>query len=372
MMRATVQSGHLAAAMKHSIAARTGVMEWSQHALVTTTDAGLSISTSDGSAYCEVTIPAQVDTTGVTLVEAARLGRMSGVGQEIRLDESTGRELRARCGRNLLRAPTLPPGEWPQRDPDEWKEVAFNPVALRAAMAAVIYAAGRIDARHWINAVHVRRGAVEASNGLVIATAPMEGYEGPNLLIPSDRAVDLLRLLDTGSTVQVSMSREPSASDARAVRVAQCDAGAAGVAVALSTPLVAMTYPDIAGYCARADEAPRLVEMSVDRAELQMAVRALLPFVHAHAAKRDPIAGITVTDQGVMLRAADGSEFELPAAQVSASTGDLHRGIRIDHLDKALDTGTSERLVVQFLEQSNKAWRLSDGTSTHIMTEVLL
>lgn len=365
-MKATIRSRHLIAAMRHSLAARSGVLPVLQHALVEAKAEEIAITTTDLETYCTATIPALVQETGFALVEASKFAAAAAAGDELRLDILPDDRLRVRGSeRNVLRISTLPWRDFPQLDDDQFEPLTIDPVALKNAIESVLYVAPQQDVRTFLNSVHVHKGFVEAADGKQIARAPC-AFDGRALLLPSARAPRIAGLLAEGCSVHAAYAKD---GRARMLRVR--GSAADEVSISLTTLMMSGDYPDLASLV-RTFREPEF-SAQVLRSEFKRASKALFPFTASSGQSKLHLVDLSFSEaDGLRLRAANDCEMALPSA--SKAEGDLQISVRLDVLAKALEAEDSELVEIAVVRQTQNATQAvlrltSDGGASHYTVE---
>lgn len=354
MIRATLKSADLSAAMKHSVAQRSGPLPILQHAHVEAREGAVSITTTDMETYCRVTFPAQVEDEGAVAIAADKLSAAALVGGDIRIVHSPDGVRANGKGRNRVSLPHLPAVEFPVPDDESWTPVAVDGAALATALEFVVYAAPSRDIRHYLNGVCVRAGWAVGADGNILARAPI-AYDGPTLIIPTKRVATLARALAMpGAKVHVACARDGAA---RIVRVRYADDGRT---VELSTLLIAGNYPDIAPLIEKMADGLTW-SAQLDRAALRAAVTIVSPFAPG---KAFPIAVITGDDEGLRLTAREETEVTVtPEAQTPHVRGEM----RLDMFARMLDVGDTPRVTLGYgpLERGDVFLLRSDDGTAH-------
>lgn len=365
MMRARVNADAFAAAMKHSIAQRTGTLPVLQHALLRANDGRLSITTSDLETHCTATIAADIEQEGELCALDALLRGAPAVGGDVTFVADDA-ELKMRgAGRSVLRLPALAAVEFPAIDEEDWKPLDIGVTEFARGLATVAYAAGS-DVRPFLNAVHLREGYIEATDGYRCALMPIN-YDGPELLIPRVRVDSIARLLgeeDVTLHICVGTDGKP-----RMLRVKT-------PGVEISVLLMREGYPLLDPFIERRGEP--YFSAVVDRAAAMTAARGLMPFASVVAKSRMQAGLLTVEGRRVSLKTTD--DCELDIGTDCETTGSGSRGMRLDFIVGALDVIDADQVRI-IAQESPKAkeWASflitaagadEDDTPTHMVTEL--
>lgn len=343
MMKATVTAADFAAAVKQSIAQRTGTMPILQHAHVEAAGDILRITTTDIETYCTVSVPAVVKEPGAVCANDALMRNVVAVGNEVRL-EQTDAQLLARCGgRNVLRIPTMPAHDFPTPDVEMWEPLKIDPSGLRAGLNAVSYAAARFSPRGFLMAVHVRAGGIEAADGYRLAIADLD-YDGASLLIPAARAESIAKLLEPDAAMHVVLAKN---GRPRMLRILS---GRTELTVMLLSP--DMVYPDLHGAIPTDAECA----FTVERADFLAAVAGVSPFA------KDSGGSKLITNVGVLsidesgLQISDRRESNILAVEgISDVQGTMRLAVQLDILAKAIDAAGGDRIrVLRGIQPFNK------------------
>lgn len=335
MMKATVTAADFAAAVKQSIAQRTGTMPILQHAHVEAAGDILRITTTDIETYCTVSVPAIVKEPGAICANDALMRNVVAVGNEVRLEETEAQLLARGGGRNVLRIPTMPARDFPAPDVEEWHPLPVDPVALRCALNAVSYAASKFSPRGFLMAVHVREGGVDAADGHRLAMAELN-YSGPSLLIPAARADSIAKLLEPDARIQIVRAKNERP---RMLRVLS---GRTELTVMLMNPEI--VYPDMHG----AIPADAECDLTAPRAALLAAVAGVSPFAQAPAgAKLMTNVGVVSLDENGLQISDRRESNTITVESITDATGTMRLAVQLDLLAKAIDAAGGEQVRIR-------------------------
>lgn len=348
-MRATIQAGHLAAALKSSVAPATTPMDVLRHASLTAHRDQLVIETTDGVVYLRTAVPAKVETEGQILLPAALLAPVAAAPGEIALRD-TGELQR---GRSRFRLPVRPASEWPGQVPEDWEPVDVDAEHLRDAIESVSHAsADDSDLRAYLRGLHVVPGMVWASDAKSLAFARLD-YTGPVLVIPGQPLRRIVGLLGEGARVEVA---RVSAGQAGALRIT-CGPQCITLRLLDSKPL---DMPSHLGSLTVGDACA-----TVRRADLLAAVRRFMPFATMHEGTKKAIPTIVLELAGGDLTVADAREEsrESLAEALVESSGSWRAGIDAQRLIRALGAIGGELVCLHAPPKRGKSsntdvWRL--------------
>lgn len=265
-MRATVQSRHLAAALKSGVAATNSPMHALVHTRITARRGAdsVDVETSDSEIHVCATIPAAIETPGQILIHEALLRSVASAPGDILL-RADGKVSR---GRSHFTLPVLTdPSVFPAGDRVTWTVVdQLDPVALRAAMLQVVYSGEDKDIRPFCRAVHIEPGRVWATDGYQLSRVALDDYDGPHVAVPVAQVRRVCDALVEGATIATGNCGGAGTTHLRV--------SAEGLVVTLNLvdtkPVdIEAAIPDVA------DDAPRA---TVDRAGLLACLRRFTPF----------------------------------------------------------------------------------------------
>lgn len=356
MIDATILSRDLAAAMKRSVAAHKAMAPHLAHAHVAVADDALQITTTDLSCHCTLTIPAQVESEGAAVVDAGKLAAVAGLGETIILRDVGGAlTCTARPGRNRARlATTAAPDEFPLPDDEAWESIDVDAAAVRDAIRFVAYAAPKNDVRTYLNAVCLRRGRAIASDGKLLAAAPLD-YSGADIILPVRMLPQIEFALDAAdATLQVATDKRGTP---RLLRVAR---SVGALALELNVLLLAGQFPAVDAFLAEADK-PGLWSGEIQRGDLRAAVDSARHLVPASSGLQ--VAAMVAGGDGVCLRC-DGEDqctFWLTDKPHEA----MQFNARLDSLADMLASGDTPTIRVTRIDNSaagSIALSSDDGT----------
>lgn len=210
-MSITVQSDHLAAALKHGVAASNSPHAPLQHARLRVQGDRLHVDTTDLEVWVSARVPAeQIDVGDFDVLLRDSLLRpvaTPGAG-EIRI----ARDGQIRTKRGKYKVPALPPEESLEVDDVEWTPVDVDAAILAGAIAAAGYTASEADTRPICKAVNVVPGGrVWSTDGVQIGQMQVD-YNGPRMAIPPRQVQRVLDAMEQeGATVSVANVHEDCA-----------------------------------------------------------------------------------------------------------------------------------------------------------------
>lgn len=295
-MRVTASADHLAAALKHSVAARTSTMPVLTHVRLQADDKGLQLQTSDTEIYVSHCIPAEVQQPGAICMSEAKLKAVCAAAGDVNLD-SDGRAIR---GRSRFTIETLPADTFPAPEESKFTPLDLDPAELLAAINATSYAADDGDVRLLCRVVHVEPGRAWGTNGHMLARIAIN-YNGAPIRIPEAQTRRLAGVLALEGVKLL-------ASSVSGDRVDMLQVVADGVSIVLrcldgSGTSIDQLFPVL-------DKRPRVV---VDRNELSNALRRLRPFLPT---PKSPLAALQFGEDGISVSLPDGSTAEFVAADM--------------------------------------------------------
>lgn len=217
-MRATIDSAHLADALKLSVAARSN-LDVLQHVLVRAERDRLTFETTDLQAYVCTAIPAEVPEPGALCFLEPLLKPIAIGDGKVTLGGD--RVLR---DRSRFQVPTLPAEQFPTAEDGSYQPLQVSPTALAAALRAVAYCASEDAVTPSTRALFVEplgegEGGIAHAFKNVIAARVAFDYTGPVLAIPPAQVARVLAMLDEDARLEFSQEGSSETGRANLLRI---------------------------------------------------------------------------------------------------------------------------------------------------------
>lgn len=329
-MRATVAAADLATALKQGVAP-TGktTLDVLTHVLIRTDGDGITIESTDLNIYVRDRIPARVEEPGEALLSAPMLSAAASGGGDIRLDH-TGKVNR---GRSHYKVPFRDDvSDFPTQEDVAFHPVDIDAVALAAALRQVEYAPDDNDVRPFAKSVHIERGRVWATDGVLMGRVRFD-YDGPTMSIPDSQLKRVLDVLGTGAELRVANVQDGQAGSLR------IDNGNLTVVVRLQhtgrlpDPEPMVPWPN--------EKHPEVV---IERSGLVAALRRFMPFALRVADKKMAVANVVLElqDGRFQMGNTSGDSHEDLTDLVKANKGSFREGFDMRRMVSLLQGITTD------------------------------